>query len=87
MIKCEECKYCCRKPHPYPEVYCEICRYSRKFCCIDIMSDAEIEHMDICYNCEYWIGCGDWGLSCEKDYYKCSINGFDKACEQFKRKQ
>lgn len=42
--------------------------------------------MDICFNCKYWLGGGDWGLSCEKDYHNCSTNGFDEACELFERK-
>ena len=50
------------------------------------LSYAEIENMEICFNCEYWLGGGDWGLSCSKNYYDCNSNGFRKACEQFKRK-
>ena len=46
----------------------------------------EVKNMNICYNCKHWIGGGDWGLSCAKNYYNCSTNGFDEVCEQFERK-
>ena len=45
---------------------------------------------DLCYEKGipleiHWRCLGDWGLSCDKNYYNCSNNGFDKACEQFER--
>lgn len=54
--------------------------------CTYIADDTEVENMSICYNCKYWLGGGDWGLSCQKDYYNCSANGFDEACDKFERK-
>jgi hypothetical protein len=52
----------------------------------NITNDEDVKGMDICYNCQHWIGGGDWGLSCAKKYYNYSMNGFDKACEEFERK-
>ena len=49
-------------------------------------NDELVKDMDICFNCKYWIGGGDWGLSCQKNYYNCSTNGFGKACEEFCRR-
>lgn len=48
--------------------------------------NIKVEDMDICYNCQHWIGGGDWGLSCTKNYYYASSNGFNTACKQFERK-
>lgn len=67
----------------YMTRYCEITNGSRKHC--TITSDKEVENMNICYNCKHWIGGGDWGLSCRKDYYIASTNGFDEACEKFEK--
>lgn len=65
---------------------CSITHSIGKKSCDYIVSDAEVEDMDICFNCKYWLGGGDWGLSCQKNYYNCSTNGFDEACELFERK-
>ena len=49
-------------------------------------SDSYVDDMNICYNCENWIGGGDWGLSCKVDYYNCNSNGFEVACDKFVRR-
>ena len=40
---------------------------------------------DICLNCKHYLGGGDWGLSCGKDYYKL-VNALDKSCDEIERK-
>lgn len=65
---------------------CKITNVCNMTSCDYLSYGEKVEDMDICYNCEHWIGGGDWGLSCAKNYFNCSHNGFDKACEQFKRK-
>ena len=65
---------------------CEIAHVLNTRSCTYITDDSEVENMDICFNCKYWLGGGDWGLSCSNDYYNTSTNGFDEACEHFKRK-
>lgn len=65
---------------------CEIAHIVNPKACAYIENDKEVEDMTICFNCKYWIGGGDWGLSCQKDYYNCSTNGFNEVCEQFERK-
>lgn len=78
-MKCQECKYSFEG---------DICKITYRCCvtsCDYITNDNEVENMLICYNCKYWLGGGDWGLSCSKNYYKCSSNGFDKACKEFER--
>lgn len=89
-MKCKDCKYNSEIDHAccgYKIDYCEVINvYDMKEC---NYSDSEIDKMDICFNCIYWIGGGDWGLSCMKNYYIASTNGFRKVgdCEQFTRKE
>jgi hypothetical protein len=50
-----------------------------------LSSDEVVEQLDICFNCKHWLGGGDWGLSCRKNYYDCNSDGFREACEKFER--
>ena len=82
-MNCKDCKY-----HFY-EGQLSVCKIANRGnikSCTFITDDEEVESMKICYNCKHWIGGGDWGLSCRKNYYNCSSNGFDKACEQFEER-
>lgn len=84
-MECKKCKYLWVGSDTFPHDVCDITHvYDPKSC--DLVSDEEVETMDVCYNCQHWYGMGDWGLSCAKNYYNCSYNGFDKACEQFERR-
>lgn len=75
---------------------CKKCKYSVYGSCIitnmcntkscTLLSDDDVENLHICYNCKHWLGGGDWGLSCRKNYYLSSTNGFREACEEFERK-
>ena len=47
--------------------------------------NVDITDMEICLNCEHYLGGGDWGLTCADDYYKLP-GPTSKACEHFKRK-
>lgn len=91
-MECRYCHYCESKTVGLKNnetrmiTVCSITHVCNTKSCTYITSDEEVEDMDICYNCKYWYGGGDWGLSCEKDYYNCSSNGFDEVCEQFERK-
>lgn len=81
-MECKDCKHY----NKYKRMYyiTHICNTQS---CTYLSYDKDVEEMNICYNCKYWIGGGDWGLSCEKDYYNCSTNGFNRICEQFERRQ
>lgn len=79
-----ECKKC--EHYNAFKRLCHITRVCNMTSCTYLTDDDKVEDMDICYNCQHWIGGGDWGLSCAKNYYNCSHNGFDIACEQFERK-
>lgn len=84
-MECRNCKYI------YKDTgwsTCDVCKITHRVNPIScgILSDEDVEKMYICYNCNYWLGSGDWGLSCAKNYYDCCSNGFREACEQFERK-
>lgn len=90
-MECRDCKYrnitnVKLKNGDFAMQGCSITHVLNKQSCDYITNDAEVENMNICYNCKHWIGGGDWGLSCYKNYYNCSTNGFDEVCEQFERK-
>lgn len=84
-MECKNCKYLRKVNEAFIDNICDITHIISPVSC-NITSDNDVENMDICYNCEHWYGMGDFGLSCAKNYYNCNHNGFDKACEQFKRK-
>lgn len=48
--------------------------------------NVDVSQEKICLNCEHYLGGGDWGLSCRKDYYKLP-NATSKACEDFEWKK
>ena len=83
-MECIKCRYY----KPLDEFHNHICdiTHLRNTISCPIPSDELVVDADICYNCKHWIGGGDWGLSCRKDYYNTSTNGFNKACEKFERK-
>lgn len=91
-MECRYCSYCepttvwLKNNEKHMVGMCSITHTINPKSCTYIVGDAEVEDMDICYNCKYWFGGGDWGLSCQKDYYNCSTNGFNEACEQFERR-
>lgn len=83
-MDCKFCKYSYAADGLYRG--CKIANMLYTKSCDYITDNNQVETMDICYNCKHWIGGGDWGLSCSKDYYNTSTNGFRKVCEQFERK-
>ena len=81
-MECKNCDY-----YNKEQKSCKIRnKINVKACYYDsVYPNTKVEDMNICYNCKHWIGGGDWGLSCRKNYYHCSVNGFDKACDKFER--
>ena len=45
----------------------------------------DLSNNNICLNCKHYLGGGDWGLSCGKDYYKL-VNALDKSCDEIERR-
>lgn len=88
-MECKDCKYHYNDTADGNFINLNMCTITHRCLtqsCDYIQSDSEVESMNICYNCKHWIGGGDWGLSCAKNYYSCNTNGFVEACEQFERK-
>lgn len=83
-MECKNCRYWHELNDGFVRGMCDITHMCNTKSCT-IQSDEDIERYHICFNCKYWSGGGDWGLSCAKNYYNCSSNGFDEACEQFER--
>lgn len=81
---CKDCKY--KYKTADGDTFCEITHLLYTKSCDYIDDDSQVVAMNICYNCKHWIGGGDWGLSCRKDYYNTSTNGFREVCEHFERK-
>lgn len=85
MSKCSDCKYCWDTQHNLGT--CSLTR---------MVVDANAEHdclyhnldmigVNICYNCEFYRGGGDWGMFCShKDMYLHIGNFNDRPCEYFK---
>ena len=84
-MKCKNCKYLVEERGWFTGTSCKISNRVNPISC-DISNDEDVENMDICYNCQHWIGGGDWGLSCAKNYYNCNCDGFVKSCDQFERR-
>lgn len=90
-MNCTECKYYSSQSVSYGDGaisqlnMCEITHVCNPNGC-QLKSDQDVSNMNICYNCENWIGGGDWGLSCRANYYDCNSNGFEAACEKFVKK-
>lgn len=86
-MNCNECEFCLTVNNDaYEEPY-KVCRINNHIInnntTCHLMSGEKLEDMNICFNCKYWMGGGDFGLSCHKNYYISSCNGFDKACKDF----
>ncbi len=86
-MKCSKCRYyhVFAPSSSYKYTMCKITHICNPESC-DLNSDEDVKDMSICFNCKHWMGMGDWGLSCSKDYYNTSSDGFGKACEKFERK-
>ena len=85
-MKCKNCKFLNEEIGWNRVNVCKITsRVNPIFC--GIKSDEDVKDMQICYNCKHWHGCGDWGLSCAKNYFDCTTDGFREACKNFERKE
>lgn len=93
-MKCRDCKYCQIsnfkfKDKSYTNACCSLSHYVVK---PDISHKCEYFNKDlseynICYNCRYYIGGGDWGLFCShKGMYHHLGNFNDEPCEYYTKK-
>ena len=79
---CSKCKYC---DHINGLSVCKI-RGDVDLLGCSIKTDKEIISKKICYNCIFWLGGGEKGLSCSRKYYMSESNGFSEACDLFCQK-
>lgn len=84
-MKCKNCKYfikgttngCCELTHRVQSPNIE-----HKCNCYN----KDLSPYNICYNCKYYIGGGDWGLFCShKDKYHHLGRFNDKPCEVYEK--
>ena len=89
MSKCKDCQYVWDNT-AWNDIAC--CSLTRVVVRPDIEADCPVFNKDlseynICYNCKYYVGGGDWGLFCShKDTYHHLGKFNDEACECFERK-
>lgn len=48
--------------------------------------NKDLSEYDICVNCKYFGGGGDWGLACAKHYHRLP-HALDDACDDMERRK
>ena len=92
-MKCQNCKYAQGSGYEIKNIKYYACSLTRQ-----IMNEkAEFEcncynrdlsGYDICYNCKYYIGGGDWGLFCShKNMYHHLGKFSDEPCKWYEKKE
>ena len=85
---CKNCNYCELEDMKFPDGHkrpihhCKLTNTLRNPNASCEYYNKDISDLDMCYNCKHYIGGGDWGLSCRKDYYKL-VQFNSKTCEHF----
>lgn len=95
MSKCKDCRYALSgainlKKNPVTITTCTLTS-------VVVLADKENEcpcfnldltPYDICYNCKYYLGGGDWGLFCShEDMYHHLGKFSDDPCERYEKKE
>ena len=88
MSKCRDCKYA--QVYQDLSVCCTLTRRvmngQKEHNCSVI--NADLSKYDMCYNCKYYGGGGDWGLFCSHNEMYHHLGNFnDEPCEYYERKQ
>ena len=87
-VKCKDCKYSIGAYRG-----CSSCTLTHIIVNPDKEHDcqcfnADLSQYNICYNCKYYLGGGDWGLFCShKDMYHHIGKFNDEPCRHFERKE
>lgn len=91
-MKCKDCSHSEEPGYEIAGIECRTCSLTRQ------AMNANEEHncncynrdlsvYDICYNCKYYIGGGDWGLFCShKDMYHHLGKFSDVPCDRYESK-
>lgn len=88
----KDCKNCCYRG-PEVQVFgrtVHVCSLTHIVLLVNQALDCEfynrnLEEEDVCYNCSYFMGGGDWGLACSKHYNRLP-NATSRICDDFARK-
>lgn len=94
MSRCRDCQYAKIGSWQVKAGTVEVCCCGLTRVCTqpDIENDCncfnrDLSEYDICYNCKYYIGGGDWGLFCShKDMYHHLGKFDDEPCERYEKK-
>lgn len=93
MSKCKDCKYAQDGGYAIAGMkYCT-CTLTRRVKNENTESECncfnrDLSGYDICYNCKYYIGGGDWGLFCShSDMYHHLGKFSDEPCGRYERRQ
>ena len=94
MSRCVDCEYSGHETYKITniDIECCTCSLTRRVMNANAESQCncfnrDLSGYDICYNCEYYIGGGDWGLFCShKDMYHHLGKFSDEPCERFIKK-
>lgn len=91
-MKCEDCRHSESSAFTHNGFNYVVCTLTRR--AMNPKADVtcgcfnrDLSGYNICYNCKYYIGGGDWGLFCShKDMYHHLGKFSDESCEKFERK-
>ena len=89
--KCKDCKYAQDSCYEIAGIECCTCSLTRRVMNANAESkcncyNRDLSGYDICYNCKYYIGGGDWGLFCShNDMYHHLGKFSDEPCERYER--
>ena len=86
-IICEKCQHYTGKSCNWGGVVLYQCELTRSLDCRSECDwhDKDFSHDKICLNCKNYLGGGDWGLSCGKNYYRL-VSALDSCIKDFEAK-
>ena len=93
MSKCKDCKYALDSSYEIAGIECRACSLTRQVMNVNAEIECncynrDLSGYDICYNCKYYIGGGDWGLFCShSDMYHHLGKFSDEPCGRYERRQ
>ena len=92
MSRCKDCKYAEGSNYKIQNIDCCTCSLTRRVMNANAESECncfnrDLSGYDICYNCKYYGGGGDWGLFCfHKDMYHHLGKFCDVPCKRYERR-
>lgn len=88
-MKCENCIHSESSAFTHNGFNYVVCTLTREVMKTDVVCNCynrDLSEYDICYNCKYYIGGGDWGLFCShKDMYHHLGKFSDEPCKRYEK--